>query len=62
MRIAAHIVSFEHDSRTAFAKAVAYLEGVADILLNNVEGILERSWPLIPISHRLGGTVMKKAT
>ena len=59
-------MSFGYDSRTAFTKAVIDIEGVADMLLNWVDGRREsdqeRSRPLIFISHSLGGIVVKKVT
>ncbi|KAL8846162.1 MAG: hypothetical protein Q9221_008730 [Calogaya cf. arnoldii] len=63
--IAARILSFGYDSRTAFAKAVVDIEDVADMLLDRIEGIRdsnqEQSRPLIFIAHSLGGIVVKKA-
>ncbi|KAL9609828.1 MAG: hypothetical protein Q9167_005433 [Letrouitia subvulpina] len=63
--VAARILSFGYDSRTAFTKAVIDIGDVADMLLNRVAGKREseqeKSRPLIFISHSLGGIVVKKA-
>lgn len=62
--VAARILSFGYDSRTAFTKAVINIGDVADMLLDGVEGRREskreKSRPVIFISHSLGGIVIKK--